>query len=67
MYGCYSPVGGYTHADPGIINFQGKASPFLSLRSRFPLKPEVKKSSVVVVDDHQAADDIDDDNQTDVR
>jgi len=37
-FGCYSPVGGYTHADPGIINFQGRATPFLSLRSKFPLK-----------------------------
>ena len=32
------PDGGYEHLDPGILNFQGTATPFLSLRSQFPLK-----------------------------
>jgi len=45
--GWYAPVGGYDHLDPGIINFQGSASPFLTLRSQFPLK-EVNTSSAIV-------------------
>jgi len=37
-FGFYEAVGGYTNPDPGILNFQTRASSFLSLRSEFPLR-----------------------------
>lgn len=58
--GWYKPDGGYDHADPGIINFQGRGEAFLALRSRFPLQDlspedvgdfEASKSSKVVSGD----------------
>jgi len=44
--GAYMPYGGYKNVDPGIINFQGHASAFLALRSRFPLKEVVSNSEL---------------------
>lgn len=38
-WGTWMPVGEYNHEHPGILNFQTQASPFLALRSPFPLQP----------------------------
>jgi len=38
-WGTWMPVGEYNHEHPGILNFQSQASPFLALRSPFPLQP----------------------------
>jgi len=46
----YVNVGDYKHLDPGIINFQGRASSFLSLRSAFPLKEEDVKAPLVTLE-----------------
>lgn len=37
-WGIWAEVGEYKHPDPGILNFQSVATPFLALRYKFPLK-----------------------------